>query len=325
MKKYFITFLILLTAITLPNSVLANIMLSPSQVVSGINQYRSANGLNALSTNSTLASLAQSHAQYQANIGSVTHTGPGGSTPKDRAYAAGYGNGNTIFMSEIIYGGGNATIDSALKWWKNSPLHNSVMLDSRYLEIGAGVATNGNGTYFTAELAWVTGYEKSGESESEVENENTGGIPAIPIAIATKNENGQIIHIVQSGQSLWSIAAVYKIDLDYLLQINNKDLNELIFVGDEIMVNLANTPTPSNTPTQLPTNIPSTLIPIIGNPISDFVELTPSPIPTNETDNIIETRNQNENTINLRFLLGIIFLFLAILLFTNLIRGKRIE
>jgi LysM repeat protein len=229
--------------------------MSPSQIISMINDYRQENGVHALSVNSTLMSLAQGQSDYQASTGNITHTGPGGTTPKDRAYGADYGDGNKIFLSEIIYGGSNATPDDALTWWKGSSLHNRVMLDSQYVEIGAGVSTAGNWTYFTAEIGWVTVYPAPAEagaisSSSNGEDSQDGSVPA-PIAIvkATPREDGSIIHIVQSGQTLWAIAAVYEIDLDTLLSQNQMTRTSFVFPGDKIIVrpsgSTTSTPDPS--------------------------------------------------------------------------------
>ncbi|MEJ2758646.1 MAG: CAP domain-containing protein, partial [Anaerolineales bacterium] len=114
--------------------------LSGGEVISAINGYRAAFGLSQLSTNAILTSAAQSQADYQASIQTVTHTGPGGSTARDRAIALGY---NPLYLSEIIYGGWNATVSTALTWWQNSTVHNNVMLSSNYTEIGAGIAVSG--------------------------------------------------------------------------------------------------------------------------------------------------------------------------------------
>ena len=75
-----------------------------AEIISLINAYRSENGLPAYQQNSILMGTAQDQSEYQAAIGSVTHEGPGGSRPRDRAYAAGYGGGKIIWISEIIYG-----------------------------------------------------------------------------------------------------------------------------------------------------------------------------------------------------------------------------
>jgi uncharacterized protein YkwD len=82
---------------------------SAYDVIAAVNDFRAAYGLPALKTNSTLMSIAQAHSDYQASISTVTHNGSGGSSPKDRAYAAGFGGGATIFFSENIAGGLNMT------------------------------------------------------------------------------------------------------------------------------------------------------------------------------------------------------------------------
>jgi LysM repeat protein len=225
-----------------------------SEVITAINNYRQQSGTHALSENSILMSLAQGQSNYQASTGNITHTGSGGTKPIDRAYAAGYGDGNKIFLSEIIFGGYKVTVDDALSWWKGSSLHNRVMLDSQYLEIGAGVTTDGDWTYITAEIAWVTGISApvgSGEGESNGDTgESQGDFVTIPVTIikATPNEDGSIIHIIQEGQTLWAIAAVYNVDLDTLIKQNNLTRTSYVFPGDEIIVqpagSLSSTPKP---------------------------------------------------------------------------------
>jgi LysM repeat protein len=215
---------------------------SASQVIAAINNYRQQSGTHNLSENSILMSLAQGQSNYQASTGNITHTGPGGTKPIDRAYAAGYGDGNKIFISEIIYGGYQATVDDAMTWWKGSPLHNRVMLDAQYLEIGAGVTTSGDWTYITAVIAWVTGITApAGADEgnsSGSTGESQGDTVTIPVTIikATPNEDGSIIHIIQEGQTLWAIAAVYDVDLDTLIKQNNLTRTSYVFPGDEIIV-----------------------------------------------------------------------------------------
>jgi LysM repeat protein len=215
---------------------------SPAELIAAINNYRQQNGVHTLSENSILMSLAQNQSNYQASTGDISHTGPGGTKPIDRAYAAGYGDGNKIFLSEIIFGGYNLTVDDAMTWWKGSSLHNRVMLDSQYLEIGAGVTTDGDWSYFTAEIAWVTGISApagAGESASSgdtSESQDESAPLPMPIIKSTPNEDGSIIHVIQEGQTLWSIAAVYEVDLDTLLKQNNLTRTSLVFPGDEIIV-----------------------------------------------------------------------------------------
>lgn len=219
---------------------------TPAAIIDAINAYRKQSGSPAMKTDSTLMLLAQTQSDYQASIGSVTHTGPGGTRPIDRAYAAGYGGGNKLFFSEIIYGGTNATVDTAMNWWKNSSLHNRVMLDSQYYEIGAGLSTDGSFTYFTAELGNITGVSAPANAGTPAPSDSTDadsseelqeyGIVAVPVVKATLEEDGSLVHIVRSGQALWTIAAVYEVDMQTLIDLNGFSQNPLLHPGDEILI-----------------------------------------------------------------------------------------
>ena len=108
----------LLTSLAVTFSCLALIFLTIIPTISGlaktdnaydligaVNQLRQANGLPAYQVNGSLMAAAQAHSEYQASIGSITHTGAGGSNAKGRAIAAGYGDGATVYVSENIAGG----------------------------------------------------------------------------------------------------------------------------------------------------------------------------------------------------------------------------
>lgn len=251
---------------------------SPSAVISGINSYRAANGYYSYTQNNTLMRIAQAQADYQASINTVTHDGPGGTRPINRAYNANYGNGNKVFVSEIIYGGYGADVSTAIEWWKNSGIHNDQMLASTYVQIGAGVATDGEWTYFVAVMGWVTGIDKPADAnpsspagdttsdnneDSNDDNDTTGYIPAVPVVQATPHEDGSVIHIIRSGQALWTVSVVYDVPLETILELNGLSESAWIQPGDEIIVKLPHTPTPtaSNTPpppkVPQPTNTPT--------------------------------------------------------------------
>lgn len=232
--------------------------MSGGDVIQAINGYRSQNGLSALTSNSLLSSLAQGQSDYQASIGTVTHTGPGGSTPQQRAAAAGYGGGNFFYLSEIIYGGYQGTVQNALSWWQNSSLHNSIMLSSNYTEIGAGVATSGDSVYFTAVLGGPSGSSSSsgGSGNSSGSGDNapqpTAGPVVMPVQKATPQADGSIIHTVQTGQTLWTIAAVYEIKLEDLYELNGMNQYSFVFPGDAIIIRPPGQYADSNpTPTQM--------------------------------------------------------------------------
>ncbi|MEN8241627.1 MAG: CAP domain-containing protein, partial [Chloroflexota bacterium] len=281
-----------------------------AQIVAEINAYRQANGFSALPVNASLAYLAKTQSEYQASIQSITHTGPGGTTPKERAAAYGYAGGGTFFMSEIIYGGHGATPASAIGWWKNSALHNSVLLDKRYAELGAGVAYSGERVYFTVELAWTgsyiaydgvggdsagnvnTGTSPSGSgsgsesgSDSNTPDETIPDVVTAPVSRAEANPDGSVVHIVQAGQDLWTIAVVYEVNLQDIYQLNGMSPGDFIFPGDEIIIQPPTTPptaTSTNTPEYTATPLPptATKVPEIGEAFSYAPAASAVPNPT---------------------------------------------
>ena len=257
-KPIFPLLIIVISILFIPNLITtrARELNSASEVISQINAYRSQKGLYSYQSNSILMAAAQNHSNYQASIGSITHTGAGGTRPIDRAYAASYGDGNKIFISEIIYGGTNASVSDAITWWKGSAIHNDQMLANTYQEIGAGVATDGTWIYYTAVMGWVTGVDAPSDSD---DGGSSGGGVTIPVVISTPNADGSVVHIVQTGQTQFGIAFAYNIPVSQLYELN--DLNEFsyIYPGDELLIKSAEvessaTPTKSPEPTITPTS-----------------------------------------------------------------------
>jgi uncharacterized protein YkwD len=118
---------------------------SPYDLIATVNQLRSTNGLGALTADGALMAAAQVQSDYQASIGSFTHTGEGGSAPRDRAVAAGYGGSG---VTENIAGGMDLSPGGAIAIWSRDALHTNTMLGN-YTDIGAGVATSSGVVYYT--------------------------------------------------------------------------------------------------------------------------------------------------------------------------------
>lgn len=240
---------------------------NPYDLIAAVNQLRAANGLPQYTVNSALMAAAQAHSEYQASIGQGTHTGAGGSRPRDRAAAAGYGGGAAIFVSENIAWGSSMTAQSAVAMWQGDSLHLNTMLGSEYTDVGAGVATAGGVTYLTLDVGYVAGSPGSGAANP------TGSAPAAatadfnPVITATPNPDGSIIHIVEPGQTLWTIAVIYQVPLDELKRLNGLTLNT-IYAGQKLVIRPAGavasaTPAPAagqltSTPTRpIPTPLPT--------------------------------------------------------------------
>lgn len=291
LKQWIIFGLLAITIAVSTPSVSASHAAAPQQsgaeVISAINGYRAAYGLASLSTNALLTSLAQGQADYQASISTVTHTGPGGSTARDRALAAGY---NMIYLSEIIYGGWNATVADALTWWQNSSLHNSIMLQSKYTEIGAGVAVSGDTVYYTAVIATPSGSSGAVVLPTTSSGEpSTGEFPTsepvtvvMPVQLATPQADGAIIHVVQEGQTIWTIEAVYGLEPGTLQKLNEIESYPYVFPGDELVIRPAGSIDAEDAPTdaeESPSPTSSYEKPSIGTAFSytDPNQVTPTP------------------------------------------------
>ncbi|MFU8771200.1 MAG: LysM peptidoglycan-binding domain-containing protein, partial [Anaerolineales bacterium] len=73
----------------------------------------------------------------------------------------------------------------------------------------------------------------------------------------TPGPDGRIIYIVQEDDSWWLIAAIFSIELDQLLALNNATIDAIPQPGDEILLGLGgpadeiSTPGPSPTPEEL--------------------------------------------------------------------------
>jgi LysM repeat protein len=218
----------------------------PYALIDAVNNLRAANGLPAYQTNSILMSIAQGHSDYQAAIGQVTHTGAGGTRPRDRAAAAGYGGGGTFFISENIAGGNDLSVDEVISWWLGDAPHTQTMLGANYKDIGAGVAVSNGFVYYTIDVGYAAG---SGSNSPPAATYNPGGPTPIPIFMvqtATPNPDGSVVHTVLSGQTISRIAEAYGLTEAELMALNNLT-SDAIYVGDKLIIRLTSTPGPTAT------------------------------------------------------------------------------
>jgi LysM repeat protein len=138
--------------------------------------------------------------------------------------------------------------------------------------VGAGVASDGNTNYYTLDVGYIAGGSSSGSGSTGSGATAASGVaPAtavafFPVIAATPGPDGSVVHTVQSGQTLWVIAATYKIQLADLLALNGMSDNSYIFPGDQLIIKppQAHTepavtqtregiqPTPTRSPTRTP-------------------------------------------------------------------------
>ena len=118
------------------------------------NQVRAQNGLPPLSVELSLIWAAQVHANDQAALNRLSHTGRHGdagqrivgqrATRRDYRWSA--------WGENVAAGAPDAA--SVLNGWMNSPEHRANILNPSYTDIGVGLAYSSNGTpYWTMVLA----------------------------------------------------------------------------------------------------------------------------------------------------------------------------
>ncbi|HEX9014122.1 MAG TPA: CAP domain-containing protein, partial [Anaerolineaceae bacterium] len=215
---------------------------SPSEVIDAVNALRASHGLVPLRVNSQLMSSAQGQSNYQASINTVTHTGPGGTRPYDRALAAGYGGGATFFISENIYGGTNASAQLAVQAWTGDTPHWDTMMTAASTDIGAGVASSGDFVYYTIDVAYTSGHANPAPAVTSAPPGSTAltgdtPIPIFPLMTSTPAGDGSIVHVVQYGQTLITIASAYGVKLTDLRSLNHLT-SDNIYVGDKLIIQL---------------------------------------------------------------------------------------
>jgi len=159
-------------------------------------------------------------------------------------------------MSENIAMGTGLTVDGAVEMWTGDDPHLNTMVGPYYRDVGAGVGETDGDTYFTL----VTGYVAGGYSaNSTVPAAGSGALAGSrrqPVLTVTPQPDGSIVHVVEEGQTLWTIAAVYGIDLAQLLSLNGMTEDSFVHPGDRVIVRAGSTATATATPSATPSPSP---------------------------------------------------------------------
>jgi len=288
--------LVFLIALSVPSASQAESLAAPDfagtpyDLVNAVNVLRTSNGLSAYSINSILMFTAQNQADFMAATGSVTHTGAGGSSVTSRLLAAGYPLAGDLslggFRSEnIISGSESMTAQAAVNAWTGDAPHLNTMLSANLTEIGAGVAVANGRVYYVIDAALPTtgGVPQAVVTTVEGESNAPAGEAVVsPVVLATPNADGNVIHEVLAGQSLWQIAVAYEVKIDDIKRLNNLSDNN-IYSGDKLLIRKESvfsimSPTASPAPEVLlsPTITPSSTI-ASAQPAGTLI---PSPVAT---------------------------------------------
>lgn len=149
--------LIAVLTLALASSVRAEPQISPvdsaslaHRVIELTNQERVNAGLAPLRWDNSLGAAARGHAEDMAARWYFSHYSPEGSSPYDRAWAAGYpGFEWGMFVGENLARGYDSP-EAAVQGWMASEGHRNNILLPTYAETGIGVAARPDGR-----LVWV--------------------------------------------------------------------------------------------------------------------------------------------------------------------------
>lgn len=232
----------------------------PYALIAEVNALRAANGLPELIPDPILMSVSQSHADYMAAIGTVTHYSADGSRPFQRSLAAGYPVAGDLslggFHSENIIAGSGMTPAEAVSSWTGDEPHLNTMLSPQYKDIGAGVAVVGDTVYYVIDVS-----RKSGSAVPAYTPQVVNGTPVYnlnPLVSTiypnTPAADGSVLHVVKPGETLWLIAITYGVKIDEVLKLNNIPKDSPIYPGQQLVIKKSLvTPSPESLKTGTPT------------------------------------------------------------------------
>lgn len=251
-----------------------------NELIQRVNALRAAYGVPAYQVDFALMYAAQAQATWGLENNHFGHDGPGGSSPDDRAKAAGYGNGEISFTIENVAGGTASlnTPELVVTMWQNDRGHLTAMISADYEHIGVGFAEANGFSYYVMMVGWV-GSKASSRAAPDQENPVIETSSA-PFFVSAPDESGAIYHEVQFGQAAWTIAAIYGIELAELLELNNLTEDSILHPGDILTIRLADSPTSTpaitpttiratDLPTQTPTPTQAAEIPVELEPLTD--------------------------------------------------------
>jgi LysM repeat protein len=127
-----------------------------------------------------------------------------------------------------------------------------------YCNIGAGHAVAPNGyDYYVLQAAYTDAkscgaYNSTVGTRAAPGSTLNPGVPQIivPVKVATPGVDGKVWHVVQAGQSLWSIAIAYKVTIKDIDYYNDLAGNIQLQVGQKLFIP-SNSTTGYATPTQV--------------------------------------------------------------------------
>lgn len=216
---------------------------SAYEMIAAMNSLRLSYGLPALIEDPIINAVAQSTAATMAANNMSWHIGD----VRGRLAAAGYGGGETVWATEnFAMSGSGMGIDEIMAVWAD-PDHMRPAVNPDYCHVGAGVAQANGRTYYILQAAYVDGQEcgtstsstvDGGTTSTDPSDSETGGVSQwiVPVSIATPDKDRNTYHLVQAGQSFWSIAIAYQITIADIETWNNLSRETPLNAGQRLFI-----------------------------------------------------------------------------------------
>ena len=206
---------------------------SPADIINEVNNLRIAHGLNPLTVHSVLMEVAAEQASaLAASEGTVGHERPCGMTLGQQLLVMGFPLWGDLAMdgyrSENWAAASNT--EAVISAWLGDDEHTNTMLSPNRSDIGAAVAVSDQ-IYIVLETALQTSTGQMQHTAFDI----LTGIPiaqtacggygdssqySIPVALNTARPDGDVVHEVKYGQTLWSIADQYHVNVEQIKRLN---------------------------------------------------------------------------------------------------------
>jgi uncharacterized protein YkwD/LysM repeat protein len=308
-------------------------MPSPAEIIEAVNNLRIAQGLNVLRVNPILMQVAALQASALAvSEGAIGHQRPCGMTLGQQLLSMGF-----PLLGDLTLDGyrsenwvAASTKEEAISFWLSDAEHTNTMESDHRSDIGAAVAV-GDQIYIVLETALSTG---SGQMQYGASSILTG-IPmtttvcagfasgdlsdySIPIAISTARPDGDVVHKVEYGQTLWSLATMYHVSIEQIKLLNGL-VDDNIVPGWKLLIQKAATQPPPMTDTPLGAVTGSTSTATTYPTAIPFHTTTPTVTATVQMESLGQQIKQNK-TVGVALLIAFSVLLAGIIGF-----GKKKE
>jgi LysM repeat protein len=223
-------------------------VLTPAGIIEAVNFLRLQHGLNPLAVHNVLMDVAASQANaLAASGGAVGHQRPCGMTLGQELLLKGFPLWGDLSMDgyRSENWGTAMTADETISMWLGDDLHANTMLSPNRSDIGAAVAVSDQ-IYVVLETALrtnsgqhqgiaydiLTGIPMTQAACMGWATQNAGLGPlaqySVPVAPSTARPDGDVIHEVMYGQTLWSIAIQYGTTIEQIKRLNNLTDNTVV-------------------------------------------------------------------------------------------------